>query len=92
MTKFGQFRQRIGAPPAVEDRELQAWLQRVADELNILPAMSTFSGTTPESVVSGNPGELAVNQAAPTASTVSRLWVKQSGIGNTGWSSVVTGT
>jgi hypothetical protein len=85
------FRQRINAPPSDVEPALRDWLQRVANELNILPPLSTFSGTTPESVISGSPGELAINYAAPTASTVSRLWIKVTGIGNTGWASAVTG-
>jgi len=71
---------------------LHNWLREVADEINRLPPQSTFSvaiAATPESTISGNPGEVVFNQAAPSTSTA-RMWVKMSGIGNTGWVSMAT--
>ena len=90
MSEFQQ-RQRVVQPPLPSDTSAShQWLRLAAEEINRLPPMSTFSSTTPESVISGNPGEFASNQITPTASTSSRLWVKISGIGNTGWASLVT--
>lgn len=57
------------------------WRYDVTDAINALPPTSTFSFTTPNSNVTGDPGTLGVNYA----SNVSVFWVKQVGSSNTGW-------
>ena len=47
-------------------------MNQVAKQLNGEPTLSIFSGTTPESIVTGIPGNLAVNVGV---SDVDRLWV-----------------
>jgi hypothetical protein len=70
----GNAARRIGNPPTVEGNPgLNRWLQDVANVLNTLPRMSVFSGPTPNSVLSGYPGDLAVNIGS--ASSSSRLWI-----------------
>lgn len=68
-----------GAPPET----WQLWLTQVAVALNGIPQLSAFSYSTPESNVSAVPGTVGVNYD-PAAS--SRFWVKDTGYGNTGWS------
>lgn len=41
--------------------------------LNSMPNISAFSGTSPNSVVTGMPGDMAINIGS--ASTSSRLWI-----------------
>lgn len=101
----GRQNQRIGSPPIVgvgqnlnpDPRELQSqlaqlnnYLKDIATVLNSLPRISIFSGVTPNSVISGLPGDLLVNVGS--ASTTSRLWIKAGGTStvptNTGWAVV----
>ncbi len=71
----GRDARRIGNPPTVDNSpELNRWLQDVANVLNTLPRMSIFSGASPNSMMSGLPGDIAVNIGS--ASTTSRIWVK----------------
>jgi len=73
---------RVNPPPSTGQNGFDQWAQDVTDALNALPVMSTFSGSTPESTVTGIPGAVVVNYA----SSGSRAWVKQSGEGTTtGW-------
>ena len=78
------FQPRVTLPPEVKDPALRRWLLSVADAINGLPAMSTFSYTTPESNVTAQYGTLGVNYA----SGVSVLWGKQVGSSNTGWTAI----
>ena len=61
----------------------------MADAINAMPPFSTFSFPSPNSNVSAVPGTLGLNLAA--SSTVTAGWLKQSGYGNTGWVSILTG-
>ncbi len=86
----GGFSRRIGNPPIVQDNpELNRFLQDVANVLNTLPRISIFSGASPNSMMSGLPGDIAVNIGS--ASTTSRIWVHGSNntVPNfTGWAVV----
>ena len=66
--------QRLRNVPSSITGELRGWLSDVATMLNAQPFASVFSGTTPNSVVTGIAGDMAVNVGS--ASTSSRLWVK----------------
>jgi hypothetical protein len=87
MTIRERYQQRVSGPPDIEDDILRRWLRDVADALNTLPPFSTFSYETPESNVSAIQGTLGVNLAD---SSHTKLWVKQSGDGTTGWASLTT--
>lgn len=60
-------------PPPEVKGQLREYLERMADALNALPQVSFFSGTTPNSSLTGTTGHLAINLGS--ASTQSRLWV-----------------
>jgi len=77
---------RVAQPPALDDYRLRAYLLQLADAINDLPPMSTFSHATPESKVSAIPGTIGVN----VASGHTLIWYKQSGFGTTGWDSLAT--
>ena len=66
--------QRLRNVPSSITGELRGWLSDVATMLNAQPFASVFSGTTPNSVVTGIAGDMAVNVGS--ASTDSRFWVK----------------
>ena len=85
-------RERIRQPPSGITGELRAWLQDVAEVLNDTPQLSYFSGTTPNSALTGIAGDLAINVGS--ASTDTRLWIKggsTSTIGTTNWVTLRTG-
>jgi len=56
-------------------------IQDIHDSMNALPRFSVFSYSTPESNVSAQAPTVGVNEA----SGFSRLWMKLTGSGNTGW-------
>lgn len=61
----------------------------MAAALNALPQQSLFSGLSPNSNVTGQPGDLVVNVGS--ASTSSRLWLlggAGSALTNIGWVNV----
>ncbi len=66
-------RTRIGFPPSSVTGELGTYLLTIWQALNDIPNFSMFSGPTPNSVITGMPGDVAVNVGS--ASTSSRLWV-----------------
>lgn len=85
----GKQAQRIAQPPLITGDQmnaLNAYLRDVASALNAIPRFSIFSGASPNSVISGLPGDLLINIGS--ASSTSRLWIK-GGTGvvptNTGW-------
>ena len=51
-------------------------LQDLADAVNGLPQFSFFSGTSPNSVLTGSAGAFAINVGS--ASTESRVWINTS--------------
>lgn len=67
------FRNRVPAPPSALTGDLGIWARQVTTALNSMPWMSYFSGTNPNSNVSGFAGDFAVNVGS--ASTDSRIWV-----------------
>ena len=78
---------RVGdVPSAVTEPALRAFLQHLADTVNSVPPISTFSFTTPESNVTALAPTLGVN----VASGHTRFWLKETGAGNTGWVSLST--
>ena len=66
---------RVPAPPSTVTGDLAVWMRQVTDALNQLPAQSTISRVTPESLESGVRGAVVQN-LNPTS--VSRVWVKDS--------------
>ena len=46
------------------------WLQELATALTRVPVFSTFSGTTPESVITGLAGDFALNLFSATTATM----------------------
>lgn len=83
MTTLRDFQQqRVRAvPSAFTDPDVLLWLRQVVDAVNAGPPTSTFSLTTPESVVTALPGTWGWN----LNSAVSAVWFKQSGTTTTGW-------
>lgn len=82
--------QRITSPPSSLTGVLGAYLRDVARVLNELPQISVFSGPSPNSTVSGFPGDVAVNLSSSAAT---RLWVKEGTTRTrsmTGWVSIST--
>ena len=65
---------RIASPPSDVTGPLGSYLREMARAINDIPQFSAFSAATPNSIVTGYPGDLAVN--LQSVSTDSRLWVK----------------
>jgi hypothetical protein len=64
------------------DQTFLRWANQVTNAVNVqTPSASYFSLTTPNSIVTATRGTLGIN----LNSTVSVLWAKQVGSGNTGW-------
>ena len=85
------FRPRLGPVPSSITGPLRGYLEQVQSVVNAFPQMSLFSGVSPNSAVTGQPGDLALNVGS--ASTDSRLWM-MGGTGDqlrsTGWVTVRT--
>lgn len=64
----------IPDPPSALTGPLAEYLRQVAQALRTTPNWSFFSGTTPESVITGRYGDFAINKGS--ASTLTRLWFK----------------
>jgi len=80
------FQRRITMPPPTGNQALDEWLRNFAISHNNEPRMSWFSGTTPNSNITGTAGDIVVNLAS--GSTVSRFWIMTgapSYITNLGW-------
>jgi hypothetical protein len=83
---------RLPFPPSDLTGPLGQWANDVWRALSNMPSMSYFSGATPNSVVTGLPGDLTVNVGS--ASTSSRLWVMGGSVAapsTTGWNVVRIG-
>ena len=80
-------------PPSTITGALGEWLREVHRVIESTPNVSLVSlaaTATPNSAVSGIPGDLAVN-VSPSASTTSRLWTmggSGSGLTQLGWALV----
>lgn len=86
------FQPRIQMPPPTGNQQFDEWARNFAISHNNQPRMSWFSGTTPNSVVTGTVGDLAVNLAS--GSTVTRIWIMggaPSYVTNKGWVTIATG-
>lgn len=68
---------RLPQPPSSVTGPLRDYLNQIAQVLNALPTLSFFSGTTPNSNLTGGTAHLAFNLGS--ASTSSRLWVNTTG-------------
>lgn len=77
---------RLRQPPPTQDKAMAEWQRQATDELNKLPPFSVFSFTTPESNVTAAFGTIGVSQSSGNT----KLWVKNTGDGNTGWLPVST--
>lgn len=66
------FRRIVSDPPSSITGVLGRYLAEIAQAINNRPVMSYFSGTSPNSVVTGYPGDIAINLAS--ASTNTRVW------------------
>lgn len=72
--------------------ELGNWLLEVWRTLNDTPSLSYFSGTTPNSNLTGLAGDVAINVGS--ASTDTRAWIKGGSTSvpsMTGWVTLRTG-
>ena len=69
-------RLRLPAPPSGVTGELGVWLRNLWTVVNGMPQVSYFSASTPNSVVTGMAGDLAINLAGNVASnsTLTRVW------------------
>lgn len=66
------FQRRNEIPPPTGNQRFDQWMRDFHIQWNSQPRLSWFSGTTPNSVVTGTPGDIVVNLAS--GSTVTRLW------------------
>ena len=85
-------RGRLDPPPSSITGPLGTWLNNVWVLLNNTPLPSYFSGTTPNSTVTGVAGDQAINIGS--ASTDTRLWIKGGDAAvpdQQGWVTVRTG-
>ena len=87
------FQSRIPPPPPTGNPSVDQWLRNLWSVVNGLPRLSWFSGTTPNSLHTGTPGDLAINLAS--GSTTTRLWIMggapTSTITKLGWVTLATG-
>lgn len=80
---------KLPLPPSSLTGPIAEYLTVIWVALNAMPNFSGFSGTTPNSVVTGFPGDFAFNVGS--ASTNSRIWVMGGSTrvpANTGWNIV----
>lgn len=80
---------RIPSPPSDITGPLGSYLREVARALNDIPQLSAFSASTPNSNLSGYPGDLAVNLTS--TNTDRRLWIMGGAvrqISNSNWTLV----
>ncbi len=67
------YRNRLRPPPSNLSGDLGIWLTELARAVNSIPQVSYFSAPTPNSLVTGMTGDLAINLAS--GSTDTRVWV-----------------
>lgn len=92
MAQQAGFQPRVPPPPYTGIPGLDAWLGQVTYALNALPRVSWFSGTTPNSSVTGTAGDIAINLCS--ASTSTRAWIlggAPSTVTNIGWLTIRIG-
>lgn len=71
---MAQFIRKVPEVPSSVTGPLREWLTIVGDALNKMPTFSRFSGLSPNSYLTGQRGDLALNVGS--ASTSSALWFK----------------
>lgn len=79
-------------PPSNVTGELGAYLNTIYQALSKLPNVSYFSGTTPNSTVTGVAGDMLINLGS--GSTDTRAWIKggsPTSPSRTGWVTLHTG-
>ena len=89
---MANFYRRIDSPPATGNQHFDQWMKSFAAQWNSHPRMSWFSGTTPNSTLTGTPGDIAINLAS--GSTQTRMWIKAgdtSLVTTLGWRTVQLG-
>lgn len=77
---------RLRMPPSEITGVVGDYLRDLWRYIESQPQISTFSGTSPNSLVSGYPGDMTINLGS--ASTDTRAWLKGGGTrtwSNTGW-------
>lgn len=93
MPQGSNYQRKVEVPPPTGNPAFDQWALTISQWINSHPHMSWFSGTTPNSTLTGTPGQIAVNLAS--GSTVSRLWVMggdpTSIATNLGWRFLSTG-
>ena len=67
------FTRKVRQPPPTGNQEFDNWMRDMAKQFNSLPRMSWFSGLTPNSSLTGTPGDIAINLAS--GSTMTRAWI-----------------
>lgn len=85
-------RDKLPPPPSSITGDLGNWLHELWSVVNYMPQFSTFSGTTPNSNLTGLAGDFALNYGS--ASTDTRLWIKGgslTSLNKSGWVTVRTG-
>ena len=78
------YQQRVAPMPVVSsvtDAKFIYWLRALADVVNGLPPMSSFSTGNPNSQITALRGAWGYNLSSAT----SAVWFKQVGSGTTGW-------
>ena len=86
---MSQYIRKVPEVPSNVTGALREWLTIVADQINKQPTFSRFSGTTPNSYLTGQVGDLCLNVGS--ASTWTRLWVKtgpEQGLSRVSWMAV----
>lgn len=85
-------RDRLRLPPSALTGELYNYLTEVWRAVNDIPNLSYFSGATPNSRLTGVPGDVGINPNS--GSTAPRMWImggtSTSGV-TQGWLPVVVG-
>lgn len=67
-------RTRLGRPPRTDNPDLDRYLARIQEEMNLLPNFSIISTSDgPNSNHTGNEGDLVID----VGSSVTKVWVKQ---------------
>ena len=89
----GVWPRKLPFPPSTVTGPLGAWLFELWKHVESQPNVSLFSAVTPNSLLTGLSGDLAVNVGS--ASTNTRLWVlgggQRSALTNQGWVTIAIG-
>lgn len=83
---MAQFIRKVPEVPSNVTGALREWLTILGDAVNKSPTFSRFSGTTPNSYLTGQQGDMALNVGS--ASTYTALWFKVGptiGLSRTSW-------